>query len=170
MDASDRGRLLNKLADLIERDQAYLAVSSAFSKNDCLWETHMFFQTEISPISSFTTINLILLQKKVLLDVLKCTHGHMVKYAVSCFRANNFPASIGKLSHQTDICMGMSHIWPDNYVYRYKKLPPPSHDVNFQSIYCTWASISMHMDTWYSEISITFFRTTTASNLHLIYG
>lgn len=29
MDASDRGRLLNKLADLIERDQAYLAVSSA---------------------------------------------------------------------------------------------------------------------------------------------
>lgn len=28
MDASDRGRLLNRLADLIERDRTYLAVSS----------------------------------------------------------------------------------------------------------------------------------------------
>jgi len=28
MDASERGRLLNKLADLIERDRAYLAVST----------------------------------------------------------------------------------------------------------------------------------------------
>ena len=27
MDASDRGRLMNRLADLIERDQNYLAVS-----------------------------------------------------------------------------------------------------------------------------------------------
>lgn len=27
MNASDRGRLLNRLADLIERDHAYLAVS-----------------------------------------------------------------------------------------------------------------------------------------------
>lgn len=27
MDASDRGRLLNRLADLIERDRTYLAVS-----------------------------------------------------------------------------------------------------------------------------------------------
>ena len=27
MDASERGRLLNRLADLIERDTAYLAVS-----------------------------------------------------------------------------------------------------------------------------------------------
>lgn len=28
MDASERGRLLNRLADLIERDRTYLAVSS----------------------------------------------------------------------------------------------------------------------------------------------
>jgi hypothetical protein len=28
MDASQRGRLLSKLADLIERDKAYLAVST----------------------------------------------------------------------------------------------------------------------------------------------
>lgn len=28
MDASDRGRLINRLADLIERDRTYLAVSS----------------------------------------------------------------------------------------------------------------------------------------------
>lgn len=28
MDASERGQLLNRLADLIERDRAYLAVSS----------------------------------------------------------------------------------------------------------------------------------------------
>lgn len=28
MDASNRGRLLNRLADLIERDRTYLAVSS----------------------------------------------------------------------------------------------------------------------------------------------
>lgn len=51
MDASDRGRLLNKLADLIERDQAYLAVSSAFSKKDNAFEPetwHMFFQPKIS--------------------------------------------------------------------------------------------------------------------------
>lgn len=27
MDSSDRGRLLSKLADLVERDRAYLAVS-----------------------------------------------------------------------------------------------------------------------------------------------
>ena len=31
MDASDRGRLLNKLADLIERDAIYLAVSYRYS-------------------------------------------------------------------------------------------------------------------------------------------
>lgn len=28
MDASERGKLLNRLADLLERDQAYLAVST----------------------------------------------------------------------------------------------------------------------------------------------
>ena len=28
MDASDRGRIMNRLADLMERDQGYLAVSS----------------------------------------------------------------------------------------------------------------------------------------------
>lgn len=32
MNASDRGRLLNRLADLLERDQAYLAVSTAEKK------------------------------------------------------------------------------------------------------------------------------------------
>jgi len=32
MDASVRGRMLNKFADLIERDQDYLAVSSEYIK------------------------------------------------------------------------------------------------------------------------------------------
>ena len=30
MDASDRGRIMNRLADLMERDQGYLAVSSYY--------------------------------------------------------------------------------------------------------------------------------------------
>lgn len=30
MDASERGRLINRLADLIERDRTYLAVSEYF--------------------------------------------------------------------------------------------------------------------------------------------
>jgi len=50
MDASDRGRLLNKLADLIERDQAYLAVSSAaFEKKKikAFEKPILFFQTGI---------------------------------------------------------------------------------------------------------------------------
>lgn len=36
MDASERGRLLNKLADLVERDRLILAVSMVHEKND--WE------------------------------------------------------------------------------------------------------------------------------------
>jgi retinal dehydrogenase len=42
MDASNRGRLLNKLADLIERDMNYLAVSSSFPSH-----TLVFFKTAL---------------------------------------------------------------------------------------------------------------------------
>ena len=42
MNASDRGRLLNRLADLIERDHAYLAVSSLLSnKKYCKVNSHL---------------------------------------------------------------------------------------------------------------------------------
>lgn len=34
MDASERGRLLNKLADLVERDRLILAVSMIFEQKD----------------------------------------------------------------------------------------------------------------------------------------
>lgn len=35
MDASERGNLLNRLADLLERDHAYLAVSALKSRGTC---------------------------------------------------------------------------------------------------------------------------------------
>ena len=35
MDASERGNLLNRLADLLERDRAYLAVSALKSQGAC---------------------------------------------------------------------------------------------------------------------------------------
>lgn len=35
MDASERGNLLNRLADLLERDRAYLAVSALKSWGTC---------------------------------------------------------------------------------------------------------------------------------------
>ena len=35
MDASERGNLLNRLADLLERDRAYLAVSALKSRGTC---------------------------------------------------------------------------------------------------------------------------------------
>ena len=36
MDASERGNLLNRLADLLERDRAYLAVSALKSQGTCV--------------------------------------------------------------------------------------------------------------------------------------
>ena len=43
MDASERGNLLNRLADLLERDRAYLAVSALESWGTCeymiVWAT-----------------------------------------------------------------------------------------------------------------------------------
>lgn len=40
MDASHRGKLLNRLADLIERDRAYLAVSAGTTPSSHLGQTH----------------------------------------------------------------------------------------------------------------------------------
>lgn len=40
MDASERGRLLNKLADLVERDRLILAVSMIHEQKD--WEKSLY--------------------------------------------------------------------------------------------------------------------------------
>ena len=39
MDASERGNLLNRLADLLERDRAYLAVSASKSQGTIVCAT-----------------------------------------------------------------------------------------------------------------------------------
>ena len=86
-----------------------------------------------------------------------------------------------KLSGQTYFCSDISHFWPDKHRLRLIAIKVPPHpftwclnmkQVNFQSIYCTWASISMQekWNAWYSKISITFVRTAIASVLRLIYG
>jgi acyl-CoA reductase-like NAD-dependent aldehyde dehydrogenase len=43
LDASERGRLLNKLADLIERDALYLAVSLEYIQQFCPGRVHQRF-------------------------------------------------------------------------------------------------------------------------------
>ena len=86
-----------------------------------------------------------------------------------------------KLSGQTYFCSDISHFWPDKHRLRLIAIKVPPHpftwclnmkQVNFQSIYCTWASISMQekWNAWYSKICITFVRTTIASVLRLIYS
>ena len=86
-----------------------------------------------------------------------------------------------KLPGQTYFCSDISHFQPDKHRLRLIaiKVPPPPFtwclnmkQVNFQSIYCTWVSISMQekWNAWYSKICITFVRTTIASVLRLIYG
>jgi len=72
-----------------------------------------------------------------------------------------------KLCGQTYFCLDISHFWPNKHrlcLIAIKVPPPPfpwclnMKQVNFQSIYCTWASISMQekWNLWYIKISITF--------------
>ena len=86
-----------------------------------------------------------------------------------------------KLSGQTYFCSDISYFWPDKHWLRLIAVKVPSapftwclnmKQVNFQSIYCSWAPISMNekSNTWYSKISITFVRTTAGSVLLLIYN
>lgn len=49
MDSCDRGRLLSKLADLVERDRAYLAVSVNLWPVHTLSHTHTISPPEIRP-------------------------------------------------------------------------------------------------------------------------
>ena len=83
-----------------------------------------------------------------------------------------------RLSGQTYFCLDISHFWLDKHRIRLiatKEPPPPftwclnMKQVNFQSIYCTWASISMQekWNAWYSKISITFVRTSFSSTSYI---
>ena len=83
------------------------------------------------------------------------------------------------LSGQTYFCSDISHFWPDKHWGRLIAIEVPPlpftwclnvKQVNFQSIYCTWASISMQekWNAWYSKISFTFVRTTIASVLYTV--
>lgn len=85
-----------------------------------------------------------------------------------------------KLSSQTFILLGHIPILAGQtslMPYHYKSAPFPftwclnMEQVSFQSICCTWASISMQekWNAWYNIISMTFVHTTTASVLRLIY-
>ena len=84
-----------------------------------------------------------------------------------------------KLSGQTYFCSDISHLWPDKHRLRLVaiKVPLlPSHDVNlnmkqvhFQSIYYTWASISMQekWKAWYSK-SASYHCFSSASYIQLV--
>ena len=110
-----------------------------------------------------------------------CIRVIPLKWYTSIRAANNFPAGAGQIVQSTYFCSDISHFWPDKHRLRLIaiKVPPPPFtwclnmkQVNFQSIYCTWVSISMQekWNAWYSKICITFVRTTIASVLRLIYG
>lgn len=72
MDASERGNLLNKLADLIERDRVYIAVSLPWiAENVSIYETvellFIFMATEPRDVG----------QRKTLFDVLQCWRSNV---------------------------------------------------------------------------------------------
>ena len=100
---------------------------------------------------------------------------------ISVRAANNSPAGAGQIVRSHLFLLGhMPFLAGQTSItsYRYKSAPSPftwclnMKQVNFQSIYCTWASFSIQekWNAWYSKISITFVRTTILSALRLIYG
>ena len=83
-----------------------------------------------------------------------------------------------KLSGQTYFCSDISHFWPDKHRLRLIAIKVPPHpftwclnmkQVNFQSIYCTWASISMQekWNAWYSK-SASYHCFSSASYIRLV--
>ena len=114
-------------------------------------------------------------------EMLETFHCLLVQIWLPSRAANNFPAGAGQIVRSNLFLLGHTPFLAGQTSitsYCYKSASSPftwclnMKQVNFQSIYCTWVSISMQekWNAWYSKICITFVHTTIASVLRLIYG